>query len=111
MRMPCPVEPGDVFQPDRVNYERVPIPLADRLAHVGGIRVVGKFSPVRPDVAYRVVFFEEDKQTVTDLKDFKRKNFGHESGHSSWKTTRHCRVQVNSSIGDAGLAWVIVLVC
>src|ERR1700704_5974485 len=61
-------------------------------------------------MAYCVIFLEQDEHPVTRLNDLERKNFRHEAGHAGRKTTGHGRVQVNSSIGNTWLAWVIVLI-
>src|SRR5579872_3081365 len=72
MRMAVIVEPSLVVKTHRVHDERISLPPAYRVAHPGGIQILGMLSPVGVDIANIMVVLEEHQYTARDIRNLHR---------------------------------------
>src|SRR5580692_1923352 len=49
--MPDVVQPAPIVEPDRMDHQRVALPVTHRIAPPGGIRIFGQIAPVGEDLA------------------------------------------------------------
>src|ERR1700688_5271242 len=72
VRMAIIVEPGLVVKTHRVHDERIPLPLANRVSHPGGIQILGMLSPIGVDIAHIMVILEEHQYSAGDIRNLHR---------------------------------------
>src|ERR1700688_3208875 len=72
MRITKLIEPGSVVKTGRVNDECASVPFANRVSEPSRVRILGKFSPVRPDFAPCVIPLEELQHPARNLNDLDR---------------------------------------
>ena len=59
--VPAEIEPEPVIEPDRIDYQRVPLPTADRMSVPGRIRILWMGAPIQKDLPVAVnVAFEQN---------------------------------------------------
>ena len=88
VRMTFPIEPGFVVETNRINHERIPFPLADRVPHPRGNQILGMLPSIHEDLAHKVIVLEEHEHAAGNLNDLERLSNSHkvDSRHSGRKT-------------------------
>src|SRR5690348_8199633 len=76
------IEHSLVIKANTLDDQRIALPFAHGISKVGGIRVLGKRSPIHPDFAEGVRVFEKHEDALRCLNDLKRLLLGYEIGEA-----------------------------
>src|SRR6266851_9303764 len=88
MREACAIQPCLFIEPNRIDHQGISLPPADRIAHPGGVQILGMFVGAGcinlPD---EVVEFEQLDYAAWDLKNFHGERVHIDSRHARWETS------------------------
>src|SRR5579862_886034 len=79
MRMTRSIQPSLVVKAGSIDHENVSLPVADWISHpqaLLGIYLLGRLSPIRPDLTENIVVFEELQHAPTRLNEFENGRMG-----------------------------------
>src|SRR6202790_506255 len=87
MGMPRQIERGPVIVTGGIDYQRVPLPMCNRVAHPGRIGIFGQRTAIRKKLAEQGLIFVKDYNEVWRLNDFYREAANRNSGFRTRRET------------------------
>src|SRR5580700_1224750 len=88
-RIAIGIGPDLVVKPDRVDYECVAVPLANRVSEPAGVGVFWEGSPVGPDRAPDVVLLKEHQHPAGNLDDLEWIGKSEKPRRACWVTAQN----------------------
>src|SRR5579862_789142 len=69
VRMAHLIEPGLIVETNGIDDEGVPLPFADRISHPRGANVLGMLTPIRKNLAHKMIVLEQHHDLAGVLHD------------------------------------------